>query len=268
MTVAMAEIVDGCRLKCVLCYNNIRTPSFRQMELGTLEKFITKYFPWRKGYTSWGEPLLHTEFLTIADMIKGSNSDLHSSFSLDIPDEYFKVMGNFDRINISLSGLTQDVHELYHKGGNCSLTLKNIRKLLDNVDREKTKLYIHFLVHRDNEYQLKEAEELFTNMGFIFIPVRLFYQIEGMLEGFSHPYLKGKEYDFHRRSFYCKEVRNPRIDIDGRHMLCCGTRNVPIGFTLDDDVPEELLIETKMKHPLCRKCQETKHWRMIRGNVV
>lgn len=267
MTVAMAELVDGCRLKCTLCYNNIRTPSFRQMELSMLEKFITKYLPWRKGYTNWGEPLLHTEFLTIAEMIKGTNSDLHSSFSLNIPDSYFEVMNNFKRIDVSLSGITQDVYGLYHKGGDCGLVLNNIRKLSEAIGKD-TRVIIHFLIHKDNEHQYEEAVDLFADMQFLVEAVRTWYQIEGMLEGFAHPYLKGKEYHYRRGRFNCKEVRNPKIDVNGNHLLCCATRNVKIGFTLDDDVPEELLIETKMKHPLCQKCQETQHWRMIRGHII
>lgn len=268
MTVAMCEIVDGCRLKCELCYNRSRTPSFRQMELKTLEKFIIKYLPWRKGYTNWGEPLLHTEFLTIADMVKWTNSDLHSSFSLEIPDSYFEAMNNFMRIDITLSGITQDAYEHYHHGGDCALVLRNIKKLAGVIDGTSTRAIIHFLIHKDNEHQYKEAEEFFNSMGFPVEAVRLWYQIEGMLEGFDHPYLKSKDYHYPRRVFNCKEVHNPKVDIDGNHLLCCATRNVKIGFTLDDDVPEELLIETKMNHPLCKRCQETEHWRKVRGNII
>jgi MoaA/NifB/PqqE/SkfB family radical SAM enzyme len=234
--------------------------------LGIVEKFLDKYshYLWRKGYTSWGEPLLHKEFLTIAKMVEGTNSDLYTSFAFaPLPDKYFVAMNNFERIGVSLTGLTQDTYGTYRHGGNLEWVLENIRRLAKTIDGARTRVSVFFLTHQGNEHQLKEAEELFVGMGLHFTPSRLFYQVEGMLEGFNPPYLKEKKYQIQRRNSICRELRNPRISVYGNHLLCCGTRNVPIGFTLDDNVPQELLIETKMKHPLCEKCREHQYWRMI-----
>jgi MoaA/NifB/PqqE/SkfB family radical SAM enzyme len=263
---ATIEIVDGCHLKCDFCYNFNRTPSFKQIKLDLVEKFIDKYdhYLWRKGYTSWGEPLLHREFVTIAKMVNGTNSDLYTSFSFaPLPDRYFEAMNNFARVGVSLTGLTQDVYDLCRHGGNLEWVMTNVKRLSEIIDKTKTRVSIFFLTHKDNEHQLKEAEELFTGMGFRFTASRLFYPIEGLLEGVNYPYLKDKKYSIQRRRSICRELRNPRINVDGNHVLCCGTRNVPIDFTIDDDVPQELLIETKMKHPLCEKCREHQYWRMV-----
>ena len=58
----VSELVDGCHLRCALCWNRVRKGSFRNMSLKTVEMVLEKYGneP-RIDWHNWGEPLLHKD---------------------------------------------------------------------------------------------------------------------------------------------------------------------------------------------------------------
>jgi len=253
----VAELVDGCQLKCTLCWNRNRVGSFRQMELTTVEKILNRYGNQRIDWFNWGEPLLHKRFPTIAGMIRGTRSCISTNFSLSIPDSYFDLLQNFKTIVVSMSGITEPVYNLYHKGGNFNLVMENIKKL---SDKKKTRLMVRWLGHKDNEFQYQEAVEYFNNIGYEVEKITLNCEVEELLEGFEHPYLKPRE---NNRESSCPIIKRPTIGVDGQYFLCCASHNVPTGISVFDDFTDEEIINIKMDIDLCKRCREGKYWRMF-----
>lgn len=253
-----AELVDGCNLRCALCWNRNRKGSFDQMEMKTVQDILKKFPNERIDWFDWGEPLLHKNFIEIARTIKGTKSNISSNFSLELPDSYFKEIQNFNTIFVSFSGMDEETYNKYHCGGNFGLVVRNIKKL---IDQKNTKICMQYLYHQDNKDQFSHALEFFTDMGFDEVnKVRLNCEIEEWLNGFKHPYLRDN-YGCKKEGFHCVPFHRLTIGVHGEHFLCCMTHNVPVHVTIYDMNSREEVMFLKKKHPLCAKCQEKEIWR-------
>lgn len=255
-----AELVDGCQLKCALCWNRNRKGTFQQMELKTVEKILNKYPNERIDWFDWGEPLLHKNFLTIAEMVKGTQSNISTNFSLEVPQEYFKAMQNFDIVYVSFSGMDAETYRLYHRGGDFDLVIRNIRRLLD---QKITKIFMQYLYHPGNSHDFNLAREYFMGLGFDEVnKVKLNCEIEERLEGFTHPYLRTNIGSKSER-FKCVPFQRLTLGVNGEHFLCCMTHNVPIGATIDDSLSRHEIKKLKLKNTLCVQCREKELWRQF-----
>jgi hypothetical protein len=228
------------------------------MELSMVDKVLKKYPGQRIDWFNWGEPLLHKEFLTITEMVKGSLSCISTNFSLKLSDDYFEAMQNFNIVIVSMSGITPEVYNLYHRGGQFDLVMGNIEKL---AAKKRTRLVIRYLLHKDNQHQLQQATDLFGPWGYEVEPVPLNCEVEDLIAGFEHPYLRPK-IRYRRPEFRCTPINRPTFDVEGNHLLCCTSHNVKIGLTIDDNVSGRQLIRAKMKTDLCQTCQKNGYWRM------
>lgn len=256
----LAELFDGCNLKCSLCPTRFREQSMKHMELSKVEKILKKYSNQWIHWFNWGEPLLHKDFLTIADMVVGSSSRVSTNLSLKLTDEYFKALRKFRMVIVSLSGMTQEIYEINHRGGNFELVMSNLDILLS--DRRNPKdTCIHWLSHKYNEFQLPLIEEYCKNKGVNWIKYPLGCTIEELVEGFDHELLQTPK--FKRVRSKCRIMNWTPIDVDGNYLLCCVSQNVKIGYTIDDDVTPSELVQARMKTDLCTLCREKSLWRMF-----
>jgi MoaA/NifB/PqqE/SkfB family radical SAM enzyme len=256
------ELVDGCNLRCALCWNKDRTGSGKQMSLETIDKILKKYndFSYEISWFNWGDPLLHNEFETAAQMIGkiSSQNIVSSSMSLPISDDRLESLRNFDLVHLTMSGLTPDAYRVYHTNGNLDLVMKNIKRLsklkLKNVR-------VGWLRHKYNEFQLKDAREFAREMGFDFNSTQLSCQVENLIDGFEHELLKVPK--FPRKRHWCGIRYWTPIDVDGNYLLCCASHNVKIGYSIDDEISPKELRNVKSKTELCTTCREHEFWRMF-----
>lgn len=253
----VADIVDTCNLRCTLCWNRNRKGSSKQMELATVEKILNKYRGRRIDWFNWGEPLLHKDLITISEMVRGTRSCVSTNFSLKLSDDYFDALQNFKIVVVSMSGITSSVYDLYHNLGNFDLVMENIKKL---SDKKRTRLLIRWLSHKDNEHQYEQAVKYFGEMGYEVERATLNCEVEELMEGFEHPYLKPK---VSNRKKQCPIIGRHVIGVDGQYFLCCASHNIPIKISINDNISDEDMINIKMNTNLCQKCQEGKYWRMF-----
>lgn len=253
------ELVDGCQLRCALCWNRSRRPTNQQMSLSVVEKILEKFGKhYRIDWFNWGEPLLHKEFPVIAGMIKDTNSRISSNFSLPISDEYLTALNNFKMVYISLSGMTEDIYPIYHIGGKFDLVMFNLRRF---VSIRNTKAGIRWLSHPHNEHQTDLCHRFCEDNGLFFERVTLNVEVEDLVAGFEH-----ELYNPHKRrrsGESCHIIKWVPIGVDGRYYLCCASHNVDTGYTIFDDISIQELIDIKSKLPLCAQCQECKLWKMF-----
>jgi MoaA/NifB/PqqE/SkfB family radical SAM enzyme len=230
------------------------------MKVKTVEEILNKFPDERIDWFDWGEPLLHKDFLTIAEMVKGTQSNISTNFSLEVPDEYFKAMQNFNIIYVSISGMTPKVYNLYNNGGNFNLVMSNLEKL---IQQKKTKIFIQYLYHPENKQHYELARYRFLGLGADEVnKVKLNCEIEERIEGFTHPYLR-TNYGAKAERFKCVPYHRVTIGVHGEHFLCCMTHNVPIGATIDDEISRHDIKHLKLQTPICIECREKEYWRQF-----
>lgn len=253
----VAELVDGCNIRCALCWNRDRLLSGKQMTLETIAKILNRYDKHEISWFNWGEPLLHSEFETFAQMAGKTTAKnvVSSSMSIPVSDERLDSLKSFDDVCVSLSGITSDIYKIYHRNGNLDLVMNNLERLsrlkLNNVK-------LKWLTHKHNMFQLPEARRLAESLGFKFAPIELNCCVEELVEGFEHELLKSSK----RKQHFCQIRYWDVIDVDGNYLLCCASHNVKIGYSIDDNVSRRELRRAKSKTDLCKACSENELWRM------
>lgn len=253
------ELVDGCQLRCALCWNRKRKPSNKQMQMPVVEKILEKYGNYyRIEWFNWGEPLLHQNFPEIAKLIRNTKSRISSNFSLPISDEYLQSLNNFKVVYVSISGMSPEIYQIYHKGGDYHLVMRNLRRF---VDVSKTDLVLRWLKHKHNQHQLDQCRRFCDDNGIKFEPLTLNCEIEDLVGGFEHElYDKNKP---SQTTKACKIINWIPIGVDGKYYLCCASHNVETGYTVFDDITIKELVEVKSKIPLCVQCQQCELWKML-----
>jgi hypothetical protein len=229
----------------------------KQMSLSTAEKVIKAYK--EIAWHNWGEPLLYKEFEGLTELVikYGTDSQVSSNFSLPISDSYFEALSFHKAVIVSMSGMTQDVYEIYNKGGNVNLVLENIRKL---AEIRKGRKVINWESHKYNQHQVPLVVDMCNKYGYKFNPFSLNCEVEDCLNGFNHELLKRPKYRSRRASCGIKSIH--AIGVDGKYYLCCASHNVPIGLSIDDIFTEDEILQRKSESVLCKKCDEHKYWRM------
>lgn len=253
------ELVDGCQLRCALCWNRKRKPSNKQMQMPVIEKILEKYNNYyRIEWFNWGEPLLHNRFPSIARLIKGTNSRISSNFSLPLSDEYLRALNNFKVVYVSISGMTPDIYNIYHKGGDYDLVMYNLQKFINIAE---TSITIRWLPHDKNEHQYDRCRRFCEDNKMKLERLSLNCEVEDLLNGFEH-----ELYDHNkplRNLKSCKILNWVPIGVDGQYFLCCASHNIETGYTVFDDITVEELISVKKKIPLCVQCQQCQLWKML-----
>ena len=257
----IAELVDGCNLRCVLCWNSNRTGTGKQMSLETVAKIFTRYDDARCeiSFFNWGEPLLHKDIEAVSEMAKESTAEtvMSSNMSLSISDERLKALSGFSNVNVSQSGMTAEIYNIYHINGDLSLVMENLKRL----SRLKLKnVTIRWLRHKYNEFQLPSAAELANRLGFRFATSQLNCCVEDLVDGFDSELLRVPK--FPSKSHFCHIRYWDSINTDGAYLLCCASHNVKIGYSVDDKVSSRTLREARSATPLCTSCTEKEYWRM------
>ena len=250
----VSELVDGCHLRCALCWNRVRKGSFRNMSLKTVEMVLEKYGneP-RIDWHNWGEPLLHKDFIAVSELIKGTHSRVSTSLSLHVSDEKLQALKNFEHVIVSLSGMTKETYGIYHRGGNFNLVMSNLERLV-----KVRPVRIQWLEHDYNNGEQAECASMCQKLGIEFCSKGLNCEVENQVSGFFSDMVK--KYRANRKECYLLD--DIVIGANGEYMLCCASHNVEIGLNISDNVSKKDIIRAKFKTDLCRECRSRELWRL------
>ena len=170
------DTTNICQLQCPLCHTGLGTIHRDKgiMDFDTYTKTIDQikdHCVWLTLY-SWGEPFLNRrihEFVSYAHKNKIAtimSTNLNKPLSPAMAENI--IESGLDVMIVSLDGVTQDVYEKYRVGGRLDRVLDNI-KLLVQKKRELGYATPHmewqFIVMRQNEHQMEEAEQLAAQLG-------------------------------------------------------------------------------------------------------
>jgi radical SAM protein with 4Fe4S-binding SPASM domain len=166
-----------CNLRCPLCPTGAGTLARPQklMSHDTFRALLDKISPYAIEVIlhNWGEPFLNPDILPIirSAAATGVGTTLSSNLNLVHRGEDFLaevVESGLDHLTVSLDGTTQDVYEVYRKGGQIDRVLGNLETLLRlrRARRSKTPVVEwQFLVMKHNEHQIPDARRLAKEIG-------------------------------------------------------------------------------------------------------
>lgn len=251
-TMINAELVDHCNLRCSLCANRTRKQTKRQMTLETVKKIVNLY-PENIYWYDWGDPLLHKQFVEVADAV-GNNSFVSSNFAMKISEDVLRALNKFTVI-ASISGLTQDVYEIYNRGGDVGSVLNNLRRF---AAIKTTRAILRWQEHPYNAHQKKKAISLAKELGFEFEPISLVVAtVEDQLMELTSPLRTPRESTLRQ----CKSLQDIVIDVDGEYLICCHTTKKRLDLHLDDEPTRDQILKKRLEHPFCRQCNKKMLWR-------
>lgn len=129
------DLVDTCNLRCSTCMRNEDRGTSEKMEYDVFTRCLDKLC--RLGIKSVEmhmktEPFLHPQIVEFCDEVKKRNMLFTLSTNLAIPGigekakKVADMMTKDDFMVISISGLTQEVYEINHKGGKIENVIDNL----------------------------------------------------------------------------------------------------------------------------------------------
>lgn len=175
------DVVGSCNLKCPSCpvgnFQEVKNPTgFMKPEF--LSEIMNKATSECKvtgvGLFNWTEPLLHPQLPELVRIVQTYNIPCHLSSNLNILKNIDALMQvNPFGFRISVSGFTQAVYGVTHRGGDIERVKKNMVALAEAKQRASATTHIHVLYHRylgnmDDEILMKNFAE---SLGFDFSPV-------------------------------------------------------------------------------------------------
>ncbi len=162
------EISADCNLKCVMCprggvhglVNGRRGAMDMELFKKIIEKFRDENVRVRELWlANWGEPLLNPLFPEMARYAKSrlSGAKIIAFTNLNcLTDPYAVVSSGLDRLEVSLSGMSQEVYSKNHVGGDIKMVLENISDLVSAKKRLRGAMEIVVKFH-DYVYNKAEA---------------------------------------------------------------------------------------------------------------
>jgi hypothetical protein len=183
------------------------------------------------------------------------------------------MMANPDLIRVSMSGYTQENYGINHRGGEVSIVLENLERLVDARSRTGSKTIIDIMYHRylgnlDDELKLRE---LATRLGIKFETCWAFLMPVEKILAFAYndsrfspmaeedrevikrlalPFDEAISIAEYHRDQPCSLIENQIVmDVQGDVILCCGVYD-QFRYKLGNFLERPLSEITKDKHQL------------------
>jgi radical SAM protein with 4Fe4S-binding SPASM domain len=166
-----------CNLKCPLCPTGYRGLERRQslMGLREFEAIIDKIRSYAVEVImhNWGEPFLNPDILPMIRYARKNRIGTTISSNLNLVNRGEKfleavVESGLDHLTVSIDGTTQEVYEVYRKGGNLEHVLENLRYLIryrNHIGSSTPRVEWQFLVMKHNQHQMDDASRMAKQIG-------------------------------------------------------------------------------------------------------
>lgn len=240
------DVAGRCNLSCTYCPQgrgrNLQPRKF--MSLEEFKQYVGDVLPHirRLELFNWGEPFLHPELLDVVAYVRSRNPTTRIRLSTNgmvQGAELFSglVKEGVHSVTVTISGLSEEVHKLYHRRGDLSRVLDTIgkmasEKLKRNSHQPKVRVrYLRFPYNFVSQRQVEAffrrrfgrlaeyIEEVRVRDGYLCelaLPdsdIKEFYGIDPRSNGWQGVYLAPT----------CKlAFENPVIRADGVVFPCCG----------------------------------------------
>lgn len=266
------DIIDACNLRCPTCPRGSHEipNSSEKMSLGDFENIIQTFSQQYgiKSFTlyNWMEPFLVNDLHKYFDVLEeySCKGTLSSNLSLKNNDVIERVITHnaLDSIMISVSGFSNDVHGIYHRGSDINIVKANLAFISELRLRRPLEsfVYVKFLKFDYNESDALLFKEYAKKLGLAFYV----FNAWGDSASFKYPSaprtladrlgnsLSAKPVDInHCCSLFNQIAINAKCDI----FACCREPTVDklmIGNFYTDTI-EDIFVK-KFFYPGCRSC--------------
>ncbi|MDE6735227.1 MAG: radical SAM protein [Desulfovibrio sp.] len=264
------DLVDACNAACATCPRGTRILKNRrgQMPLELFSEVARKAAAlgfYNAGLYNWSEPFLVRNLQEYARVVKECGMYCHLSSNLSFRDlpQLLPTLEYCDRLIVSLSGYTQPVHAINHRGTNIEL----VKKQLEIIGKAKqqgritTRVDIRYFIFPHSEKEFGQFRDFGESLGLNVIAWK----------GHGDP----THGDVARQKLYtavhdgtwkngqgalpakvCYQAVAPFIvDMHADSYLCCSQPFSPatrIGNFLEDSF--ELQLFRRISHPCCHGC--------------
>lgn len=282
-TLILWDLVGSCNLKCPSCpMGNMRpadSAGFIDETLfnSILRKLQSDFACRQLHFYNWTEPLLHPRLALFCQVAVDAGFHVHLSSNLNHMNDAEGILASgIKTFRISLSGFTQAVYAIGHRGGKIEKVKANMIRLAEakRATGSRTRIHVYFHQYRHNLHERAAMEVFSRELGFEFLsdwaflmPLeKLLAYADGSL-GEPDRILADEQIvpPAHAAlslvqqhggcSMKCELIEQLVLDHRGRATLCCATfdstSNV-IGDYLDLDWGE--LQRRRYKHATCSTC--------------
>lgn len=266
--------VDACNLACVTCARGRLGMKNRrgQMPLELFEKVVSKAASFGFSHIclyNWTEPFLCQNLQDYTKIIKeyGLFCQLSSNLSFRRIPHLLPTLKNCDRLIVSLSGFSQAVYRINHRGGNIELVKKQLEIIGEakRLGHIQTEVDIRYFISPYTESEYEKFRQFGEALGFNvlawqglgdpldannskMVPVHS----PGAAPATLPPYPRDTRYP---RQICYTSIAPFNVDFLGGSSLCCCMPNTPatkIGSFLDDSFESQLF--RRVTHTLCSGC--------------
>lgn len=277
------DIVGSCNLRCPSCAvgNMGAINPAGKMDMETYKKILEKA---HKDFViqslvlyNWGETVLHPQLAEFVSVAKEYKIPVLLSSNLNVlTGEEAILKAKPDGFRISLSGFTQPVYSVTHRGGDIEKVKANMRRLSEakkRVGNTETTVTVYFHKYKNNLHEVAPMKALSEELGFIFQDTWAYYMplekvvdyAEGRIgsvekkfveEQFALPIGKAIQEATKYKSEPCSLLNNQVVlDMKGNLILCCAVYDYSknrVGSYLE--MQAEDVEKAKANHPSCATC--------------
>lgn len=165
------EVTTRCHLKCTICEHTYWNEKGRDMSFEEF-KHIVDQFPKLKwmGITGIGSSFLNKDYLKMLRYLKSRSVyvelfDTFTQIDAKVAEELVEI--GVDKICLSMDAATKETYEKIRVGASFGKVLDNVRTLIRLKEQMKTpipELWFHYIVTRDNVYEMPQFVELVQSL--------------------------------------------------------------------------------------------------------
>jgi pyruvate-formate lyase-activating enzyme len=274
------DVVSGCNLRCTACpvgmpeYTNSIGRQLTEMSPELFEKICLKAKAdtggnCRLGLYNWTEPTLHSQLDKLIEIAErhgipcGISSNLNHNYDWSLLKP--RRLANF---TITVSGFTQKVYAINHRGGRIEPVLANLVRISQQLaDWESYKnIDVRYLVHRENQHEVGLFKHFCDRLGLKFTPYHAYYMpinkmfdgMQGVPEGLDYlyytPMLVREAIGSYRSQRCFMRETQACLDVNGDFSVCCveSPSSPKIGNYLTTDF--DAMRVQRYQSDLCRQC--------------
>lgn len=190
---AVLDPTNACQLKCPLCPvgRGDKSRDIGFMSFETFKKVVDEIGQYllQIDLYNWGEPLLNREIFKMVEYANSKRIRTRIStnlINLSEDDTESMIKSGLDEIIVSIDGASEETYKVYKVGGSFSKVIQNIKliqKKKEELRAKNPEVVWQFLIMKQNECELKEAESLAKKLKVRFrkIPTRADMGIEVFL---------------------------------------------------------------------------------------
>ena len=282
----IVDIVGSCNLMCPSCpvgnspnVKNARGAMTESLLDNILKKAVGECEVQSFELFNWTEPLLNPRLPGLINLVNSHGVPCSISTNLNITkqidlDKLLET--NVASMRISVSGFTQSVYGVTHKGGDIERVKRNMSILAEakRKTNSQTKINVTYIRYLNNSHEEKLMENYARELGFDFVPVWAFMiplekvldYLEGraplsksdqeVLSSLALPLPEALEAAKKYRDMPCILLNDQiALDVAGDVQLCCAVydgNKYRVSNYLN--TPIEEIQKLKQKFPICQSC--------------